>query len=81
MEDIKRRKEILKIRELGIEYGELVPKETVFGTPCYESIEFHLIIHMTDEEYYYMDRETLDNYLAICDESIITEGGVILAFR
>lgn len=65
--------------DLGIERDEL--KQELDATfISFSSIEYHLIIHMTNTELYYCDDEQINLHENLCDVKQDTRKGIIFAF-
>ena len=66
---------------LGIERDEIKNfKPSVNGFIC-SSTEYHLIIHLTNDEYYYMDDDTIMDYKGASDDVVDTDTYLIMAFK
>ena len=67
---------------LGIDISEIKgARNAINGTFVCSSIEYHTIIHLTNEEYYYLDDETINNYIDSADEVVDTDSYLIIAFK
>ena len=66
---------------LGIERDEIKNlKPSINGFIC-SSTEYHLIIHLNNEEYYYMDDDTIMDYKSAADDVVDTDTYLIMAFK
>jgi len=76
-----RKRDIYAQEQLGLILGELELLGTSGYLNAFKSIEFYQIIHVTDEERYYIDEESESNLCNSCDVCLDTEKGTVYCFR
>lgn len=58
---------------------ELSPNDTYITT--FKTWEFYQVFHLSNEESYYIDQETWDNFKDTCDISYPTKKGLIFCYK
>jgi hypothetical protein len=64
-------------RDDEIEFVE----HSLSGLAVMKSIEYYQIVHMTNEEHYYLDDTAYRNIKAMADEMLPTKAGLILCYK
>ena len=76
-----------RIKDILNSYPELFNKEEIELSPndtyitTFKTWEFYQVFHLTNEETYYLDQESWDNFKDTCDESLPTKEGLIFCYR
>ncbi len=76
----ERIKDILTNEEISFNQNEIKKHNSLYAN-VFKSIEYHSILHFTNEEYYYLDVEEVNNLNKIADEQGETKAGFFYCFK